>query len=334
MPEIQLTSGARFALSHGASILQAAEEAGQLLPYSCKTGRCSTCRCKVLSGTTKLLAAETGLTDDEKCEGFVLSCVRTAIDDVVLQVQETLARRLPPQKIVPCRISALTRVAPVVLKVELCLPPTAEFEFVAGQYVDVIGPAGVRRSYSLAKGSCEGNILEFHIREFSNGVMSDYWFNHAKVNDLLRLHGPLGTFMLRDVSGLDLIFLATGTGIAPIKAMLETLHLLSAERQPRSVRTLWGGRVLSDLYWDVTSIAKDHHYYPVLSQAGEDWAGARGYVQDVLLRLASDLSQSAVYACGSLAMVHQARAVLEKAGLSPGRFFADAFVPSSGIATS
>jgi CDP-4-dehydro-6-deoxyglucose reductase len=164
--------------------------------------------------------------------------------------------------------------------------------------------------------------------------MSDYWFNHAKVNDLLRLHGPLGTFMLRDVSGLDLIFLATGTGIAPVKAMLETLHLLSTEQQPRSVRTLWGGRVLSDLYWDVTSNAKDHHYHPVLSQAGEDWVGARGYVQDVLLSLASDLSQSAVYACGSLAMVHEARAVLEKAGLSPGRFFADAFVPSSGIATS
>jgi CDP-4-dehydro-6-deoxyglucose reductase len=158
--------------------------------------------------------------------------------------------------------------------------------------------------------------------------MSDFWFEHARTNDLLRLHGPLGTFFLRKTAHLDLIFLATGTGIAPIRSMLGGLRGLPAESGPRSVTVFWGGRSPSDLYLDVDKWALADGYTPVCSRPPEDWRGARGYVQDALLAAKLDLSDAAVYACGSPAMIRDAQQALAKAGLACNRFYSDAFVRS------
>lgn len=329
MPEIKLASGAVFKADMGTSILEAAANAQISLPYSCKTGRCSTCKCKVISGVTTALQAETGLTDQERAEGWVLSCVRTADTDLMLDVDDLGGLALPPPKTVPCRISSLTKLAPDVIKVELRLPPAATFSFIPGQYVDVIGPGGVRRSYSLAKASFADRLLELHIRAVSGGAMSEYWFNQAKVNDLLRLTGPLGTFFLRAVADLDLIFLATGTGIAPVKAILESISAMPAAECPRSVTVLWGGRLPHDLYLDMGAITGNYRYVPVLSRAGDSWAGAKGHIQNVLIDFMPDLSNAAVYACGSDAMIRDAKEVLIQAGLPDRRFHSDSFVCSS-----
>jgi len=171
--------------------------------------------------------------------------------------------------------------------------------------------------------------LELHIREVPGGVMSRYWFDEAKANDLLRLHGPLGTFFLRDVAGRDLVFLATGTGIAPVKAMLEGLAQASAADRPRSVTVCWGGRVPADLYWDAAAIDLEHRFLRVLSRADAAWTGERGHVQDLLLRRHPDWSATSVYACGSDAMIHGAREQLLAAGLDASQFHSDAFVCSA-----
>ncbi len=160
--------------------------------------------------------------------------------------------------------------------------------------------------------------------------MSEYWFKQAKVNDLLRFNGPHGTFFLRETKDVDLFFLATGTGIAPVKAILESMVNLNAERRPNSVTVLWGGRKSQDLYFDVDDIPGSHVYIPVISQASDEWCGASGYVQDVLLTKKPDLINAIVYACGSAAMIQGAKSRLLKAGLSEKRFYSDAFV-SSGI---
>ena len=219
--------------------------------------------------------------------------------------------------------------APDVMRVVLRLPPTAEFSFIPGQYIDVIGPSGVRRSYSLANASFADKKLELHIRSVDGGVMSQYWFGQAKTNDLLRLNGPLGTFFLRDVSGLDLVFLATGTGIAPIKAMLESMRYFAAQQQPRSVTVLWGGRTPQDLYFDAAGMPGRFKFLPVLSRADGHWSGARGHVQQALLVALPDLSQAAVYACGSDAMIRDAQTTLTAACLPSNRFYSDAFVCSA-----
>lgn len=325
----KLTDGREFHASEGTSLLDAALAAGVVLPYSCRTGRCSTCKAKVRSGSTSPLVAETGLTQEESGEGWILTCARTADSDVVLETEDLGGITLPAPRTLACRISQMERLAPDVLRVLLRLPPTAAFAFIPGQYVDVIGQTGIRRSYSLANASFADKTLELQIRAVDGGAMSEYWFGQAKVNDLLRLYGSLGTFFLRDIADIDLLFLATGTGIAPIKAMLESIAQLPAGQRPRSSTILWGGRSRQDLYMDVASIPGSHTYIPVLSRPDEAWSGATGYVQDVLLTLNRSLQESTVYACGSEAMIRSAKKVLTESGLPSKRFYSDAFVCSA-----
>jgi CDP-4-dehydro-6-deoxyglucose reductase len=211
----------------------------------------------------------------------------------------------------------------------LRLPPSAEFSFIPGQYIDIIGPSGVRRSYSLANASFGDKALELHIRAVESGVMSDYWFKDAKVNDLLRLHGPLGTFFLREYEDLDLVFLATGTGIAPVKAITQSLVGTPPDLAPRSITVFWGGRTIKDLYFDPHEILAGHRFIPVLSRPPLGWAGASGYVQNAFLASQPDLARTAVYACGSHAMICGAKSSLLSAGLPYNRFFSDAFLPSA-----
>ena len=326
MQTVTLCSGKSFTSTAGTSILDAGASAHVALPYSCKTGRCSTCKCKVTAGQTVALHPESGISEQEKADGWILSCVRAAVTDITIEVDDL--REMPPVKTLACRINSLERLTPDVVKVELRLPPTANFAFIPGQYIDVIGAGGMRRSYSLASADNSGHTLELQIRAVDDGVMSDYWFKRANANDLLRLSGPFGTFFLRDVAGLDLIFLATGTGIAPVKAILESLPSLPPDNCPASVTVVWGGRVLADLYFDVTALPGKHPFIPVLSRASPEWTGACGYVQDALLRHAPDLGKAMVYACGSEAMIRSAKTALTEAGLSDHRFFADAFVCS------
>jgi CDP-4-dehydro-6-deoxyglucose reductase len=326
---VQLSTGCKFQTLSDRSMVDAALAVGITLPHSCKSGRCSSCKCKVLQGETISLQAETGLTAEEKAEGWILSCVRAALTDVTLEVEDLGSLVLPTSKTLPCRISSIDLMARDVVRVILRLPPTTDFQAIPGQYIDVIGPRGVRRSYSLANANTADKTLELHIRAVDGGVMSDYWFNQAKPNDLLRLNGPLGTFILRNFSQLNLVFLATGTGIAPVKAMLESLIDVASENAPKSVTVLWGGRTAEDLYFDPKVIPVGHRFVPVLSSAPAGWNGASGYVQYALLATQPDLAHTVVYACGSEAMIRSARASLFAAGLPETRFFSDAFVPSA-----
>ncbi len=327
--KVRLLSGKTFTTESGSTLVDAAAKAGLNLPYSCKNGRCSTCKCRLLSGETQALHEELGLSEEEKVAGWILSCVRTPSTDIELEVEDLEGIQLPAEKTVPCRIDIIERLAEDVVQINLRLPPTADFKFLAGQYVDVIGPGGVRRSYSLAHADLGTHKLEIHVRAVDGGVMSRYWFEQAKSNDLLRLHGPLGTFFLRKTAGRDLVFLATGTGIAPVKAMLESMGELPAEQLPRSVHVLWGGRRMQDIYCEIAAPRLPLTYTPVLSRELPEWTGAVGYVQNIYLAQRPALDQVTVYACGSDAMIHSARTALVAAGLPERQFFSDAFVCSS-----
>jgi CDP-4-dehydro-6-deoxyglucose reductase len=326
MPKVSLTSGKSFNSVEGSSILEASKVAEISLPYSCKMGRCNSCKCQVISGETIVLNEELGLTEVEKKAGWILSCVREAKTDLLIAVEE-LGISLPSIQTVPCRISLIEKLSEDVIRVLLRTPPSTQLNFFPGQYVDVIGSAGNRRSYSLA--STSNKLLEIHIRGVVGGVMSNYWFNKACVNDLLRINGPLGTFFLRPCRDQDLIFLATGTGIAPIKAMLESLVDVPKDKQPKSVFVYWGGRRYKDLYLDLKEIKFDFSFVPVLSQSDDGWTGDRGYVQHAAIANLSDLTNACVYACGSNDMIKSAKSIMMDAGLSSDRFYSDAFLCSA-----
>lgn len=329
MPTVTLANRLSFEAPVDLTLLDAARNAGVVLEHSCRTGRCGTCRARVKQGSTRTLKVDTVLGADERAAGWILTCTSAASEDVQLDIDDL---GLPPDvltRTLPCRIDSLERLAPDVLKVVLRLPPNAGFRYVAGQYIDLIGRGGVRRSYSIANVARDDGKLELHVRRVDSGVMSSYLFDEARTGDLLRFEGPLGTFFLRDIASLDVVFLATGTGMAPVKAMLEDLATRVPEQQPRSVAVYWGVRHADDLYWLPACVTRAWRYTPLLSRGDASWQGARGHVQDALIADAPLWARTAVYACGSAKMIDAAREVLAAAGLPASRFLADAFVSSS-----
>lgn len=329
MPVITLANGKRFDAQPGQTVLQAARSAGLLLEHSCEIGRCGSCRARRLRGEVVALRDADALSAQEQAAGWILTCTHEARSDLDLATAD-LDTPVVGAKTYPARIDRLQRLAPDVLRVVLRLPPGADFSFLAGQHVELSGPKGVRRSYSIASDPASAQRLELQLRRVNGGRFSSYWFEHARPNDLLRLRGPLGTFFLRPWSGLHLVFLATGTGMAPVQSMLA--QLAAAPVPPRSATLYWGGRTPPDLYVDPThafgSRIAGLRVVPVLSRADPSWPGARGHVQDVLLAERATLHDTVVYACGSARMVEDARARLGVAGPANGRFHFDAFVSS------
>jgi len=334
MFQITLANGTAFPAESGATILDSALAKGVVIEHSCRTGRCGSCKARVTHGSTAALRAPTALSELEVAQGWILTCTDQATSDVSLDIEDVGALAGIETRVTPARIDSMERLADDVVRVQLRLPPRSAFRFLPGQYVDVSGPGGARRSYSIASAAAASERVELQIRRVDGGQMSGYWFEQAKVNDLLRFNGPRGTFFLRPVAGLDLIFLATGTGIAPFLSMLRQLSTMAAEEQPRSLALYWGGRHREDHYLDPAAAFPGLRYVPVMSRGDPAWTGARGHVQDVLVHevahgLAPALAGAVVYACGSEAMIHGARRLLADTGLPPRRFFFDAFVSSN-----
>ena len=303
---------------------------GVVLEHSCRTGRCGVCKVRVIHGETKVETPEESLSEIESTRGFILTCCRSAVSDITLDAIDLGRLAHLKAQTLPVRIDSLTKLADDVLEIVLRTPPTSQFEFLPGQYIDVIGPGGIRRSYSIANAPRDDGSITLHIRKVHGGEMSAYWFEQAKQNDLLRFEGPMGTFCLREAPASRLVLLATGTGIAPLKAILEELQVDPYSCQFEQIHLYWGGRYSADLYWQPDAVGLPLEFTPVLSRE-PSWGGRTGYIQDSVLSDALPLDNAVVYACGSEAMIHGARDVLLEAGLSAGNFFSDAFVQSGGL---
>ena len=329
MPTVTLANSKQYEAPSGTSLLDAALSAGLVLEHSCKTGRCSSCKARVVSGRTERLRPEEVLGALDAEQGWILTCARAAVDDVTLDIEDLGDLADYPARTWPARIQQIERVLDDVVKVTLRLPPTAKLRYLPGQYINVLGPDGLKRAYSIAN-AAPGTVgpVELHIRAVEGGAMSAYWFGRAQANDLLRLHGPLGTFFLRDAAGEHVVFLATGTGIAPVKAMLEQLATMPGDKRPASVTVYWGCRHPQEHYWAPADDGLPVRFVPVASRPQEGWSGARGHVQNVFMADAPDLSRTWVYACGSNDMIESAQRQLLAAGLPARRFHSDAFVVS------
>lgn len=328
MPIVSLTNNKQFSCAAEKTILDAAQTQGIVLEHSCRTGRCGACKAKVISGLTQIIKPEDSLTNEEVESGYILTCARTALENVNLDIEDLGRLGSIPIKTLPSRIDNICKLAPDVIRIILRLPPNNNFEYLSGQYIDVIAQNGLRRSYSIANARLASDKVELHIRQVNEGAMSDYWFNHAKENDLLRFEGPHGTFCFREKLQKNIVFLATGTGIAPIKSILEDLNLTSESQSDKKFYIYWGGRTPQDIYWQPEFAKLNLSFHPILSRENASWAGRYGYVQDALLEDNIDLTDSVVYACGSNEMIHSAQKLLLLHGLETKNFYSDAFVSS------
>jgi CDP-4-dehydro-6-deoxyglucose reductase len=329
MSTVTLNTGRTFVADPAVSLLDAARKANVTLEYSCRTGRCGICKALVLSGRTQVLRREDeSLTAEEAAQGFVLTCCRAAASDISLDI-EPLDRLAGLEiKTMASRIVSIEKLAPEIVRVTLKTPPTSPMRFLPGQYIDVLAD-GVRRSYSLANAPRPDGLLELIIKRYKGGHLSAYWFERAKPNDLLRIEGPFGTFFLREEAPTDIVFLATGTGIAPVKALLEELARDPERAAQHRLRVFWGNREAENFCWDPVNLALDVGFHHLLSGKDARWVGKRGYVHEAAIHDGIDATATVVYACGSNKMITSAREALTALGLPTRRFFSDAFVSSN-----
>lgn len=321
---IHLKNDKSYPCDENTSLLRAALDNDISLEYSCFEARCRSCRVKILQGKVENLQDEKVLTAEEKAAGYVLSCNVVPRSEVILDVED-LAVKLPKPQVTPCKINNITVLTPNIVEVVLRLPPKVDFQFLAGQYIDIIRN-GQKRSYSISHSQCEGNELRLFIRNYEGGLFSQYWFNEAKPNDLLRMEGPLGTFFYRNNPNCEeIVLIATGTGIAPIKAILNQWQQQPEQVKGKKIWLLWGGRKKEDLFWQPKTTLPNFTYIPVLSRE-EQWQGAKGYVQEIALQQPILWQKAQVYACGSEVMIQSAQKLLSEQGLKEENFFADAFI--------
>jgi len=325
-------SGHQFIVEDDETILGAALREGFALPYGCRNGACGACKGRVLSGQIDYgMHSPNALKAEEKAEGRALFCRAKALSDLTIESKEIGAAKDIVVKTMPCRVEKLEKRADDVMLVKIRLPAKERLQFLAGQYIDFQLKDGRSRSYSLANPPHDDALLELHIRHVPGGLFSDQVFSTLKERDILRLKGPLGSFFIRDDSDKPMIFIAGGTGFAPIKGMLE--HAF-AEHTDRELVLYWGVRSLKDLYmaelpqqW--LAEHPNFSFIPVLSnpQPGDHWQGRTGFVHQAVLADFDDLSGYQVYACGAPAMVDSARdSFVATRKLPEDEFFADAFV--------
>lgn len=326
MFRINLKNDIHFICAPDDSILSSAQKENITLDYSCKTGRCQSCKAKVISGSSIAISDEEGLNLEEKSKGFILTCVRKPTSDMTLDIEDLSSYSLEQVRILPSKVDKITPISSDVIELKLRMPPNALFNYLPGQYINII-KGDYKRSYSIANANSDSNIVLF-IKNYTGGRFSNYLFNEAKVNDLLRIEGPIGTFFFRKTSKKNIVFLATGTGIAPVKAILEKFNENNLEVVGKDIHLFFGGRFEEDLFWEPNFENIKVNFIPVLSRSKVNSNEQKQYVQDVVLSKKIDLSNSVVYACGSENMIKDARNLLLKNGLTDESFYSDAFISS------
>ncbi|MBE7939233.1 MULTISPECIES: CDP-6-deoxy-delta-3,4-glucoseen reductase [Ramlibacter] len=335
-------SGRSFSAEAGEAILAAAIRQGVGMPYGCKDGACGSCKCKKLEGSvvhdphqSKALSAE------EEAQGYILTCCGVPQSDLVLESRQVTDESAFPVRKMPSRVLSLEKVSHDVMRVRLQLPANDTIRYHAGQYIEFILRDGARRSYSMANAPHTllapvagtvpaGPVVELHIRHMPGGKFTDHVFTAMKEKEILRCEGPFGSFFLREDSAKPLVLLASGTGFAPIKALIEHMQFKGIAR-PATL--YWGGRRPADLYMDDWVRARlaempQLRYVPVVSDAlpEDNWTGRTGFVHRAVMQDFPDLSGHQVYACGAPIVVESARAEYGAAcGLPAEEFFADSF---------
>jgi CDP-4-dehydro-6-deoxyglucose reductase, E3 len=327
-------SGRTFGVERDEPILSAAIRQGVGLPYGCKDGVCGSCKSRLLEGRVIHGAHQAkALSAEEEAAGWILTCQGTPQTDLLIEARSVPGAGEFPVRKMPSRVMRLQRVAPDVMVMQMQLPAGDALQYHAGQYIEFILRDGSRRSYSMANAphtqtSTPG--IELHVRHTPGGKFTDHVFGAMKEKDLLRLEGPFGSFFLREDSLKPVVLVASGTGFAPIKALIERMQ---HQASTRPTVLYWGCRTRADLYmhdWALQAAAQMPHlqYVPVLSEpATQDaWSGRTGFVHHAVMADFASLAAHQVYACGSPVMVASAqRDFTAQRGLPADEFFADAF---------
>ena len=331
-------SGRQFSCEADETVLSAALRAGVGLPYGCKNGACGSCKGKITSGNVVHgNHQQRALPDTEEAQGLSLFCCAKPQSDLTIEAREIAASGEFPVKKMPTRVAKLEKLSDDVMLIALQLPANERLQYRAGQYIEFMLRDGKRRSYSMANAPHLDEQITLHVRHMPGGLFTDQVFSTMKERDILRFEGPHGTFFLREDSDKPIVLLASGTGFAPIKALVE--HLIYTE-STRPVSLYWGGRRPADLYMaalceEWAAKLPNFTYIPVVSDAlpEDQWNGRTGFVHHAVLADFADLSAHQVYACGAPIVVESAqRDFVAQRQLPAEEFYADSFTSEADLA--
>jgi len=315
-----------FEAEENDTLLAAGLRHGLALPFGCQSGGCGSCRVRLLSGEVDYAFPPPALSAAEQEAGYILMCLARPRSELRIALhQPPQIDSLRPRQL-PVRAAQKEWLAHDVLGLTLKLPKGDGFQYLPGQYIDLLLEEGRRRSFSIAN-KPNGETLELHIRVTPNGRFANWAAHEMPERAILRLEGPLGAFYLREDSTQPIIMVAGGTGVAPIHAMLDAL-LASDSRRP--VELYWGARSARDLYLDAKlrswqDTYPQFRYVPVLSEPDEGWRGARGLVHEAVLAAHPSLSGYDAYLSGPPVMVRAGKESFIAAGLSADDLYYDSF---------
>lgn len=322
-----MRSGKVFAARPGERILDAALRQEVWLPSACRAGTCGSCSATVVEGRVD----HCGAYPAARLGSEVRLCCAVALTDLILDVEEHPARPIRTARRLPARVVEITRPSDDVAVITLRLPASETLRYRPGQYVTIIPKDARPRPFSIANGPRSDGTIELHVGRIPGGQFTDYVYNELQSGEVLRLEGPLGSFGLQEGSARPAVFIAGGTGIAPIKAILEAAA--QAAQISRRMHVYWGIRRPEGLYdrqWisQLASCDETIRFTPVVSEpiSAELWTGRRGLVHHAVMEDLPDLSEFEAYVCGNPALIEAAFKDLTcSAGLAPVRFYSDAF---------
>jgi CDP-4-dehydro-6-deoxyglucose reductase len=333
-------SGLQFQVEDGESVLTAALRQGYVLPYGCRNGACGSCKGKLLEGSLDYgTYQKKALPDEEKAQGKALFCQARPLTDLVIEARTVGAAKDIQVKTLPCRIHKMDRVADDVMVLHLKLPASERLQFLAGQYIEFLLKDGSRRSFSMGNAPHDDELIQLHVRRVAGGQFTEHVFGKMKERDILRFEGPLGTFFLREDNDRPIVLVASGTGFAPIKSILECAFKKGVTRP---MVLYWGGRRPKDLYMNELALKwaaeqPGFRYVPVISEAApeDQWTGRTGFVHRAAMEDFPDLSAHQVYACGVPIMVDSARRdFVQQCRLPEPEFYADSFTTQADLAAT
>lgn len=329
MKQIEIRQAARtVAVADGATILQAALAEGIDYPHGCRSGRCGSCKTRLISGEVKMLEhSRFALSDEEKAQGLTLACCAIPQTDAVvtwLGGDEHLVAH--PRRRLHCRVKTLDNATHDIKRVWLDIGEAEPLAFTAGQYARLTFPGAPARDYSMASGP-SAQTLEFHIRRVPQGVTTQRIHGLLKPGDRVELEGPFGCACLREQHAGPILCIAGGSGLAPIKAIVDAaiaqgmkqpIHVYFGARSERDLYLLEHFRVLAQRYPNLSFI-------PVLSDVPVTERWRTGYVTDAIAHDLQDLDGWKVYVAGPPLMVEAVLQLTQARGLRSEDLHADVF---------
>ena len=317
--------GVEFEIKPSQTILEAAISSGLTLPYGCRSGSCGSCKATIIKGEVFHEDVMPGvLTDQDKSEQNFLLCKTYATSDVT--ITSAVEKKLDefPKKITPVRVEKLNLLNHDVMQILLKLPAGENLQFKAGQYLEFILKDGARRAFSMANAPSD-DLIELHVRLIKGGTFTNYVFNEMKEKSIHRIEASIGNFYLRE-SDRPMIFVAGGTGFAPIKSIINDCHRAGVERKIYLYR---GFKTHKDLYQDevVENWKKNINNFESINIYSEEVVNGQEkiLVHKKVIKDLGQLDSFDVYCCGAPGMIEVAYKEFVEAGLNPNSFYSDAF---------